>query len=94
MSTLTAVEPKTRTSVRPYLPGLATRMDSWAVPTVPPLAHRALRLMHECDRVDRMPEGPSRDDAMDWLHRRVKQFEQESLLDQCEAMVEATGMIG
>ena len=94
MSTLTVAKPYRVKGIRPYLPGIATRRDSWDMPTAGPLAHRALRLMYECDRVDRMPDGPSRDDTMDRLHRRVKQFEQESLLDQCEAMAEATGVIG
>lgn len=79
--------------IRPCLPGRHVAEPLCDVPTATPLARRALRLFYACDRVDGLPEGRLRDEAMAELMARVARFQQEPPRDQEAALEEATGML-
>jgi hypothetical protein len=80
--------------IQPYLPGLRIEGNLSDVSKGSSLARRVLRLLNECDRIDALPEGDVRDEAVDHLLARVARFQRESPSDQEEALTEAMAMIG
>ena len=95
MSTVQAVSsvrsrPK---GIRPYLPGRRVGEPLCDVPSASLLARRTLRLFYACDRVDGLPEGRIRDEAMEELLERVAHFQQEELSEQEAALGEAMTML-
>ena len=64
------------------------------MPSASVLARRALRLFHECDRVDGLPEGPLRDEVLSDLLDRISRFRQEGSEEQIAALQEAMSMMG
>jgi hypothetical protein len=79
--------------IRPYLPGRRVGEPLCDVPSASLLARRTLRLFYACDRVDGLPEGRIRDEAMADLLERVVRFQQEELPDQKAALEEAMAMM-
>jgi hypothetical protein len=95
MSTMQAVS-ATRNKprgIRPYLPGRRVGEPLCDVPSASLLARRVLRLFYTCDRVDGLPEGRIRDEAMAELLERVARFQQEERVDQNAALQEAMAMV-
>jgi hypothetical protein len=63
------------------------------VPSASLLARRAMRLFYACDRVDGLPEGRIREEAMADLLERVARFQKEKPEDQAAALKEAMAML-
>ena len=95
MSTAQAVSAtRSRTKgIRPYLPGRRVGEPLCDMPSASLLARRTLRLFYACDRVDGLPEGRIRDEAMADLLERVARFQQEELFEQNAALEEAMAMM-
>ena len=90
----TAPPRRTPKAIQPYLPGLRVEGNLSDVSKGNSLARRVLRLSTECDRIDSLPEGDLRDEALAHLLARVARFQQESPSDQEEALKEAMAMMG
>ena len=91
------VKTATRTKpqgIRPYLPGRGVAEPLCEVPSTGILARRALRLFDACDRVDGLPEGRLRDEALTELLERVSRFQQETPVEQEKALGDAMAMVG
>ncbi len=79
--------------VRPYLPGRGVAEPLCDVPSTGILARRVLRLFDACDRVDGLPEGRLREEALADLRERVSRFQQEPSEDKFAALDEAMEMV-